>query len=315
VPVATLGEGYRYGMPRQRLLLPLCLGILYVVWGSTYLAQRVAVAGIPPLLMAALRFSISGALLYAGLRLSGAAAPTRRAWLAAAASAVPLMVTGMGTAAVALTRVPSGLAALVFGTVPLWSALFERALGGRLRRLEIAGLVLGFAGVAACAARGALRTDPGGAALVVLAAASYALGCVATRHAPLAPGAMGTASQMLVGGALLGVASLVRGEAIAMPTGRAVWALAYLVVMGSLVAYSAFGWLLKNARPVLATSYAFVNPVVALAIGAGLGGERFAVADLAGLALVLAAVTLVASAQRAGAREPTSPAGEPEVAG
>ena len=289
-------------MHRPRFLLPACLGILYVVWGSTYLAQRVAVAGMPPLRMAAVRFLVSGALLYAGLRVTGAAPPTPRAWMAAAASAVPLMVTGMGTAAIALGRVPSGLAALVFGSVPLWTALFERLAGGRLRRLEIAGLGLGFAGVSLCAARGALSADPAGAALVVFAAASYALGCVATRRAPLAPGVMGTASQMLAGGAILAVASVARGEPFSVPSARAAWALGYLVVAGSLVAYSAFGWLLKNARPALATSYAYVNPLVALALGAAFGGEHFVPADFAGLALVLGAVALVSWAHRAGAQ-------------
>ena len=121
-----------------------------------------------------------------------------------------------------------------------------------------------------------------------MAAASYAFGCVSTRRAQLAPGVMGTASQMIVGGAMLAATSLARGEPFATPTPRAVWALAYLVVLGSLVAYSAFGWLLKNTRPALATSYAYVNPVVALALGAALGGERFAAADFAGLARLTA---------------------------
>ncbi len=296
---------------RDRLLLPLCLGTLYVVWGSTYLAQRIAVASLPPLQMAAVRFLVSGALLYAGLRARGVAPPDARAWRAAVLSALPLIVTGMGTAAVALQRVPSGLAALMFGTVPLWAAVFDRLGGGRLRNLEILGLVLGFGGVALVASRGALGADPLGAALVAFAAASYALGCVVTRRAPLSPGVMGTASQMLAGGALLALASLARGE----PLGAAGWhtehgtrallALAYLVVLGSLVAYSAFGWLLKNARPALATSYAYVNPIIALALGAALGGERFTPADFAGLALVLLAVGLVAWAQRS----PGGPAG------
>lgn len=286
--------------PRRPYLLPLCLGILYVVWGSTYLAQRVAVAGIPPLRMAAVRFLVSGGLLYAGLRVTGTPAPSRAAWRAAAVSALPLMVTGMGTAAVALARVPSGLAALVFGSVPLWTALFDRISGGRLRRLEVAGLAVGFAGVALVASRGALRADPLGAALIVLAAASYALGCVMTRRAPLAPGVMGTASQMIAGGSILAIASVARGEPFSVPDARAVGALAYLVVLGSLVAYTAFGWLLKNTRPALATSYAYVNPVVALALGVALGGERPAPTDYAGLALVLAAVALVGWAQRTG---------------
>jgi drug/metabolite transporter (DMT)-like permease len=288
---------------RDRFLLPACLGVLYVVWGSTYLAQRVAVTDMPPLQMAALRFLASGAVLYAALRAAGTPAPRAAAWRAAAASALPLMVFGMGTAAVALTRVPSGLAALMFGSVPLWTALFERLRGGRLRGLEVAGLALGFAGVVLVASRGALAAEPAGAALIALAAMSYAYGCVATRRAKLAPGVMGTASQMLVGGALLFLASLLRGERLAPPSARAAWAVGYRVVFGSLLAYSAFGWLLKNARPALATSYAYVNPIIALALGAALGGERFAREDYAGLALVLSAVVLVSWGQRA-ARAP-----------
>jgi len=286
-------------MRRPRYTLPVCLGVLYLVWGSTYLAQRVAVAGFPPLRMASVRFLVAGGLLYAALRVKGVPRPTRGAWLAAAISALPMMGTGMGTAAVALTRVPSGLAALVFATVPLWTAVFDRLAGGRLRRMEAAGLALGFAGVALVASRGALHADPTGAALVVLAAASYALGCVATRRARLAPGVMGTASQMLVGGAILAVASAAKGEPLSAPSASAAWALLYLVVFGSLLAYSVFGWLLRNARPAIATSYAYVNPIVALALGAALGGERFAPADFAGLGLVLGAVALVGWAQRA----------------
>ncbi|APR80075.1 Permease of the drug/metabolite transporter (DMT) superfamily protein [Minicystis rosea] len=283
---------------KDRLLLPLCLGVLFTVWGSTYLAQRVAVAGMPPLQMAAVRFLVSGALLYAGLRAAGAPAPTAREWKAAAITALPLMVTGMGTAAVAITRVPSGLGALLFASVPLWTALFDRMRGGRLRGLEAMGLALGFAGVSLVASRGALRAEPLGAMLMAGAAASYALGCVATRRARLAAGVMGTTSQMLTGGSMLAVASVAWGEPMARLDAKTLGALAYLVVLGTVVAYSAFGWLLKNARPALATSYAYVNPIIALALGAALGGERFANADYIGLSLVLSAVALVGWAQR-----------------
>ena len=286
--------------PRASLLLPACLAALYLVWGSTYLAQRVAVRSFAPFQMAALRFLVAGAVLYAVARVRGAAAPTRAAWRAAAVSALPLMVTGMGLAAVGLSRVPSGLAALVFGSVPLWAALFDALWGGRLGKLELAGLGLGFAGVATVSLRGALRADPLGAGILVCAAASYGLGCVATRRQPLAPGVVGTASQMLVGGAMLTVVSLALGEPwLRAPSPSSALSLAYLVVFGSLVAYSAFGWLMKNARPALATSYAYVNPVVALAIGVALGGERVGETDLVGLALVLGAVALVALGGRA----------------
>jgi drug/metabolite transporter (DMT)-like permease len=186
----------------------------------------------------------------------------------------------------------------MFGAVPLWTAVFDRMRGGRLRGLEIAGLAVGFAGVALVASRGALRAEPLGAALVALAAASYAFGLVATRRVALAPGVMGTASQMLTGGAMLAALSLARGEPIALPPARAAWSLGYLVLLGSVAGYSALGWLLRNTRPALTTSYAYVNPIIALALGAALGGERFAGADYAGLVLVLAAVTLVGWASR-----------------
>jgi drug/metabolite transporter (DMT)-like permease len=132
---------------------------------------------------------------------------------------------------------------------------------------------------------------------------------VATRRAKLAPGVMGTASQMLCGGAALAIASVARGEPIALPGARAALALAYLVVLGTVVGYSALGWLLRNTRPALAMSYAYVNPILALALGSALGGERFTRADYAGLVLVLAAVALVGWAQRAPARPEVDEAG------
>ncbi len=292
--------------PRRAPLVPLCLGVLYTVWGSTYLAQRVAIEGFAPLQMAALRFLAAGALLYTALRWRGAPAPTPAEWRAAAVSALPLVVTGMGAAALALERVPSGLAALLFASVPLWASLFDRLWGGRLRRAEIAGLALGFCGVALVSLRGGLGRDPLGAALLLGAAASYALGCAATRRLALAPGVLGTATQMLAGGAALLALSLAAGERAPAPGPRALLAMAYLVAFGSLLAYSAFGYLLRNARPALATSYAFVNPIVALALGAGFAGERFAPTDFAGLALVLGAVGLVAFGARP--RPPAGPA-------
>jgi len=134
--------------------------------------------------------------------------------------------------------------------------------------------------------------------MLAFAAASYGLGAVLTKRAPIARGPMGTASQMLAGGAMLWPASALHGEDLALPGRTTALAVSYLVVFGSLLGYTSFGYLLKNARPALATSYAFVNPMVALAIGATLGGEHFARADMLGLAVVLAAVALVALASR-----------------
>lgn len=292
---------------RRTLLTLVSLGILYTVWGSTYLAQRVAVSSFEPLLMAGVRFVIAGGLLYTVLRARGAKAPAAGEWRAVVLSATPLLVGGMGGGAIGIKRVPSGLAALVFGSVPLWTSLFDWLLGGRLRRVEVLGLAAGFAGVLVVSLRGGLSSDPAGAAILLGAAASYALGCVATRRLPIPRGLMGTAAQMLTGGILLTALALAKGDRLPeAPSARALGALVYLVVLGSLIAYAAFGWLMKNARPALATSYAFVNPVVALGVGAALGGERFGGADLAGLALVLGAVGLVAWGARttAGERPP-----------
>jgi drug/metabolite transporter (DMT)-like permease len=280
----------------RRVLVPLCLGALYVIWGSTYLAQRVALEGMSPLQMAGVRFVLAGAVLYAIARLRGAPAPAAREVRAAAISGVPMLVFGMGTAAFALRRVPSGLGALVFGAVPLLVSVFDAFFGGAPRRREAIGLALGLAGVLTVSLRGGLRADPVGAALLVLAAASYALGCVLTRRLPIPGGTLGSAVQMLVGGAVLAVASLGLGEPMPRPPSGSLLALAYLIGPGTLVGYSALGYLLRAARPAVATSYAFVNPVLALALGAAVGGERVGASDLGALALVLGAVACVARA-------------------
>jgi drug/metabolite transporter (DMT)-like permease len=285
------------GRPRGPTIA-LCLALMYTVGSSTYLAQRIAVTGFPPFRMVGLRFAVSGALLYAGLRARGAERPSARAWGAAALSAVPLVVMGLGGIALAVQRMPSGLAALVFGSVPLWTALFDRFWGGRLSRTEVVGLILGALGVAVASLRGALRADPAVAAILLVAAAAHALGFVLTRRLRLPAGILGTATQMLAGGVLLLVVSVARGERAPMPGARSVVALGYVIVLGSMLVYSALGYLLRNARPALASSHAYVNPLVALGLGAAFGGERFTVADVASLCLVLVAVALVALGAR-----------------
>lgn len=128
----------------------MCLAVLYTVWGSTYLAQRVAVSSFEPLQMAGLRFVVAGGALYGFLRWRGAPSPTAREWRAVVLSAVPLLVTGMGAAAVGIKRVPSGLAALSVGSVPLWTSLIDRLLGGKLRRSKVLGLAMGSRGSLSC---------------------------------------------------------------------------------------------------------------------------------------------------------------------
>jgi len=289
---------YVHRQASKKLLLVGSLLTLYFVWGSTFLAQRVALAAFAPLRMTGIRFFAAGALLYGIVRMRGERAPTPRALGAAAVVAVPLFLVGMGGAAVALERTPSGAVALVWGSVPLWTAILDGLWGNRLRRAEIAGLAFGLFGVGLVALRGSLRSDPGPAALLAAAALCYALGLALTRRWPLAAGGMAMATSMLIGGLMLLGASVLRGEAALMVTRPAIVALAYLVGPGSLLGWSALGWLLRNARTSLAMSYAYVNPVVALLLGAAFGGERFGAADVVALGLVLLAVGSVALAER-----------------
>jgi drug/metabolite transporter (DMT)-like permease len=300
------------------------LGVLYTVWGSTYLAQRVAVATIPPLFMASIRFVLAGFSLYAIARALGAHAPTRKQLTRALISAVPLLVFGMGTASIAVKHVPSGLVALVFATVPIWTSLFGVAFGERPRAREVLGLALGVSGVALVASRGSLRADPTGLLLAGGAAASYALGCVATRRLPItsastssddpraaiATACLGPSLQMSIGGLLLGPYAYMNGERLTvMPTTASLIALAYLTVFGSILAYTALGFLLQNTRPALATSYAYVNPPVALALGAMFGAERFRGEDFGGLALVLFGVVMIATSRAQSAISSARPNG------
>jgi drug/metabolite transporter (DMT)-like permease len=279
----------------------LCLAILYSVWGSTYLAMRVAVGSFAPFRMGGIRFLVAGTLLYFLLRARGHAAPTWREWKWCALIGSLMMATGLGCTAVAVQFVSSGVAALVFGSVPLFTAAIQRAFGQRLNRGEMAGLAIGFCGVALLAFRGSLAASPFAAALLVTGAASYSLGCVLSGRLPQPKGAMSTAAQMIVAGAVLFVLSMLRGETFpAHPSIRSVVALAHLIFLGSMLAYSALNHLLRTERPALATSYAFVNPVVALALGAMVGHETVGIAEICAVSLVLTAVALVVRSKARG---------------
>ena len=210
---------------------------------------------------------------------------------------LPMMAVGLGGASLAMTHVSSGVAALAFGCIPMWTALFERVLGGRLRAREAAGMVVGFLGLVVVAARGQLRSDPVGAVELAVATASYGLGCVLSRRLPQPRGPMSVAAQMILAGLLLAGASVLRGEgAPAHVSLRSVAALSYLVLAGSMLAYTALNHLLRTARASLATSYAFVNPVVALGLGALKAGETVGAAEVTAVVLVVVGVVVVASA-------------------
>jgi len=268
---------------------------LYFIWGSTYLAIRFALPGFPPLMMSGLRFLCAGGLLYSILRLRGEARPSRVQWFAAFRVGT-LLVCGNALVVVAEQWVSSGVTAVAIASVPLWSVLFAGLWGRWPAKGEWLGLAVGLAGVALLQSGGELRASPAGAVVLLLSAVTWALGSMWSRRLPIPTGLMAAATEMLTGGAVLFGAALLRGERMhVVPDAQALGAFLYLVVFGSIVAYSSYAFLLAKVRPALATSYAYVNPVVAVLLGAAFAGERVSPIALAALALILGGVAIVAA--------------------
>jgi drug/metabolite transporter (DMT)-like permease len=296
------------GPNRSRIWL--ALWVVYLVWGSTYLAIRVAVhphdgPGVPPLLLAGSRFTVAGVLMliFTVRRAAPDGRPDplgRREWFAAAVIGLALPFGGNGLVSIAEKRIPSGTAAVVLATIPIWAALIAAALGrGRLRMPQLVGLALGFAGVATLVVgTGSGRVSLPGTLLVVVAALSWASGSVWSKTAPSVrrPLVM-TGMEMLCGGVGCFVVAAATGEFgdlhRAEFTLHAWLAWAYLVVAGSLLAYSAYVWLLRTADLSLVTTYAFVNPVVAVILGAVILNERFTARSAVSTGAVVAGVILM----------------------
>lgn len=279
---------------RRKAGIGLALCALYLIWGSTYLAMLFAIESLPPLMMAALRFGIAGALLYVLLRLRGVAAPTRQQWGGAATVGVLLLSIGNASVAVAQQTVASGIAATVVATVPLWVAIFSWFWHEPPTRREWLGIGFGLLGVAALATAGSLQASPKHALLLLLAAMSWAFGSIWGKRLPMPPGAMASAAQMLVGGGVLVAASALAGEPWPATIGaKSLWAMVYLILFGSMVTYSAYLYLLKTVRPALATSNTFVNPVVAMLLGIWLAHETIELAEVAALVAIIVGVLLV----------------------
>jgi drug/metabolite transporter (DMT)-like permease len=289
---------------RSSLLLA-CLAIVYVVWGSTYLAIHFVVAGLPPLASSALRNLCAGPLLLAFLKWRGVPWPAPRQWRNGALVGFMMMGLGNGAVCLAETRVPSGLAALIIAGTPVFAILFAWGLFGvRPRLLEWLGIGLGLAGMGLLNLDLHAAASPVFIAVLFVGAASWAAATVLQPRLDLPRGPMSAAVQMLGGGASLVVMAALHGErldVVAVPLSA--WlALGYLVVFGSLVAYTAFVYVIGHSRPALATSYAYVNPVVAVALGVLFAGETVSAPMLAGMAVILAGVGLVvlANARKAG---------------
>jgi drug/metabolite transporter (DMT)-like permease len=267
---------------------------LYVIWGSTYYAMRVALATLPPYLMAATRFSLAGLALLVWLLLRGARLPRWREWLAAGAVGTLLLVMGNGFIVLAERTVESGTAAIIVATVPLWMAGLGWLWGERPKPRELVGLAFGFAGIVVLNRGAGFSLQGVNGLLILLAPLAWAVGSLCSRRLPLPAGAMSTACQMLLAGLEMFVVAFARGERLAGHiSGQSIAALGYLIVFGSLIGFSAYGFLLNATRPLIATSYAYVNPLVALAIGAVLGGEQLSLRKLAACILTVLGVLVV----------------------
>jgi drug/metabolite transporter (DMT)-like permease len=292
---------------------------VYVIWGSTYLAILWVIESVPPLLMASGRFLFAGALLYAWLRARGTPRPSPDQWRAAIIAGALMLAGGNGAVVVAEQWVPSGLTALLVAAVPLWLVVLDATLGSRSRPTRRAqlGLLVGFAGVAL------LGGTPGiggggsrallGALLVMFGSISWAGGSLYLRSAPK-PGSplMLVAMQMLGGGVVLGVMSLALGEPadfrFADVTLRSLLALLYLVIFGSLIAYTAYVWLLTVTTPARVGTYAYVNPVIALALGWAFAGEHVGFrAAIAAAVIVGSVVVIVSEAKSVSDRSQVAP--------
>ncbi len=316
-PERSAGPGYRPGPSRARLIA--AFAAVYLLWGSTFLAIRYAVATLPPFLMAGTRHLVAGAVLYPLARMRSDERPTRANWYAAALMGALLLLGGNGGVSWAEQYVLSGVAALLVATVSLWMVLLDwlRPGGARPTWRVVIGLVLGFVGMAFLVSPSRLvgggRVDTLGAIVLVLASLSWATGSVFSRRLllPRAP-LRGTAMQCLAGGALLILCGLLFGQGAALHweavSLRSVLALGYLIVFGSLLGFSAYTWLLGVAPPARVATYAYVNPVVAMFLGWALAGERLTLRTLAAAAVIVAAVVLVISSRQ----QPSAPP-EPDL--
>jgi drug/metabolite transporter (DMT)-like permease len=282
------------GLADPRILVPVALFALYVVWGSTYLAIRYALESYPPFFLAAIRFIAAGALMYAWLRLRGSAAPTGLQWRNAAICGILLLLMGNGFVCFAEQSVESGIAAVAVSSMPLFAALFSGLYGEWPQRREVLGLAIGFAGVILLNLGSGLSGSRLGALMLIIAAAARTIGTVWTKRQNKQKRPMNTAAQMLCGGIALAVLSMLAGEQVPLhPSLRSNFAIAYLAVFGSIIAFSAYLYLLKTVRPALATSYAYVNPPVAVLFGVMLAGEHVGPLDLVGMVVILVGVAIV----------------------
>lgn len=281
---------------QQRLLIVLALFSTYFIWGSTYFAIRLGIESFPPFLMAGTRFALAGLILYVVMRYLGSPNPTLQQWRSSVIIGIMLPTLGNGTVCYVQQTVSSSLAALSIATVPIWMACFSSLWGHHPSKQEWLGIAVGFVGIVLLNLSGSLHGDVKSALLLMFAAASWACGSVWSKHLPMPQGLMASATQMLCGGLVLLAFSTMQHEAWPGHISIRSWlAMLFLVLLGSIVAYSAYQYLLKAVRPLVATSNTFVNPIVAFALGIGLVNEQVTHMEFIALAVILVGVFLVLS--------------------
>jgi drug/metabolite transporter (DMT)-like permease len=282
----------------------LAFAIIYLVWGSTYLAIRVGVREMPPFLMAGIRFTIAGLALYGWMRLSGVPSPTWIEWRGATILGTLMFLIDYASLFWAEQRVPSGVSAVILATIPVCITLLE-IIFLRTQRLTLRlslGLLVGIVGVAVLmdprASLGEAPLDRGGAIALLVACSGWSVGTIVSRRIVLPQSKpMSAAAQMLSGGVQLLILAAISGEVShfrAQDISRVAWfSLIYLIIAGSIVGYTAYVWLLHYESPTKVGTYAYVNPVVAVIVGAGIGGEVIGKRTMLGMALILVSVVAI----------------------
>ncbi|MFI6321520.1 EamA family transporter [Nonomuraea sp. NPDC050556] len=280
------------------------LGVVYVVWGSTYLGIGIAVESIPPMLSGAIRFVVAAGLLAAFMVARGGFRSLKMTWPEfrnAALVGILLLTLGNGMLAVAEQSISTGLAALLVASVPLWLVVFRFVVRDRPKMLTLAGVLVGLGGVAALSLTGGEGASTSGIVVVLLASLSWAIGSFLSGRIAMPSNAFATSVvEMLVGGAGLAILGSGLGERldVSAVTGRSWIALVYLILVGSLIGFTSFAWLLGNAPISLVATYAYVNPAVAVALGALVLNESITVQIVAGGLVILVGVALVISTER-----------------
>jgi drug/metabolite transporter (DMT)-like permease len=284
----------------------LAFAIIYFVWGTTFLAIRVGVREVPPFLLAAMRFLVAGLVLYGWMIARGERSPTRRQWTSAFVLAILIFVLDYGLLFWAEQRVPSGIAAVMMATIPVFMALSE-IIFLRTQRLTVRltlALLIGLGGVAVLMSRslnlGGAPIDRAGATALIVASVSWSVSSALTRKLPLPSSkVMSSGAQMLAGGVLLALTAAALGEFRNFHPGTIslrVWlSLLYLIVAGSIIAFTAYVWLIHHESPTKVGTYAYVNPVVAVLVGYFLGGEALGLRTILGTMLVLISVVVITS--------------------